>query len=170
MIDHATPMEFIWSAIAFVALFISLWCWQDAEKDSAVLTAAKVNGLRRITADNSIRIGRLLFATCIVMSFSSLTFLVLEPPPPAYRDLPQSLIGIYAWIFVAALIAGASMSDAYARRKVQKYAPVEVQTASTTVETSADGKNADVIAKTAHDVREQAAFDATAQVRRVGDK
>lgn len=101
--------------------------------DAAVQTAAKINGPRRLVAENNIHQEQLRLAVSVVMVLASISFLFLEPPPPQYWLLPQSLVGLIAWILVATIIMLSSLVDKSIRHKLQKYAPIEVTTKSVTV-------------------------------------
>lgn len=157
---HLTPLETVFSAIAMVALSVSVYAWRDAHIDSAILSAAGVNGPRRAIADNNIHQELLRFGIALVMVVTSWSFLYLAPPPPDYSGLPQSIAGLVAWILISLMVMTSSLMDKGIRKKLQQYAPMEVQTQSRTVPApiTADGgrsetPTADVI-KAALDARE----------------
>lgn len=46
-------------------------------------------------------------------------FLFLPPPPPEYRDLPQSLVGLVGWIIAAMIVLTKSAADVTVGRKLR---------------------------------------------------
>jgi hypothetical protein len=158
---HATPVEGLFAFFAFVSTGISIYALRDAMMDSAVLAAARVNGPRRMIADNNIHQEQLRLAVAAVMLLTAVSFLFLEPPPPDYIQLPQSLVGLIAWILVSSMLTVSSLIDKSIRKKLQRYAPMEVQTESVTVEApdeNSEHPEADII-KAAHDARADSRMD-----------
>jgi hypothetical protein len=148
---HATPVEGAFAVLAFVATLFSIYALRDATIDSSLLTAAKVDGSRRLVADNNIRQEGLRLVIAGVMLLAGVSFLFLEPPPPEYWYLPQSLVGLIAWILVTAILILASWFDKSVRRKLQRSSPIDVQTSSKTV---AAPESNDELVKVAQRTRE----------------
>lgn len=140
IIFHTSPIEIVFTFVAFCVVVVSIWALRDAMIDSAVLTAARVNGPRRMISENAMRQEEIRLAIGCVMLLASVLFLFLEPPPPEYTILPQSLAGMIAWIVVGLMLSGSSILDRSVRRRLQKFAPMEVQTEVTTVQARADDK------------------------------
>lgn len=130
---HATPIEVIFTIVALASEIVSIYALRDALIDSTVQAAAKINGPRRLVADNNIRQEQLRLSISSVMLMASCTFLVLEPPPPSYLVLPQSMVGLIAWIIVSLIIMISSLIDKSVRKKLQRYAPMEITTQSVTI-------------------------------------
>ena len=130
IVQHATPVESTFTLISLAAVAISIYALRDAHIDSSILAAAKVNGPRRAIADNNIHQEQLRFGISVVMVLASISFLFLEPPPPDYMTLPQSLVGLIAWCMVSGMVMVSSLIDKSIRKKLQQYAPLEVQTQS----------------------------------------
>src|SRR6185295_16837825 len=74
-VAHATPVESAFSLIAMASLCVSIYALRDANVDSQILSAAKVNGPRRAIADNNIHQEQLRFGISIVMVLASNSFL-----------------------------------------------------------------------------------------------
>ena len=160
LVLHATPVETAFSIISLLSAIVSTYALRDAYIDSAILTAAKINGPRRAIADNNLHQEQLRFAIAVVMVMTSVAFLFLEPPPPEYTLLPQSLIGLVAWIVVATMLMVSSIIDKQIRKKLQKYAPLEVQTqskmvAAPPVPEGSSRSALDDVVKAAEDAREE---------------
>lgn len=171
LLPQATIAELLWVAFAVVAGLVSLWALRDALVDSAVLSAAKVNGARRTIADNNIRQEAIRFAVCFVMMLASFSFIFLEPPPPSYRVLPQSLVGLLAWVFVSLLLMIGTFLDRSIRKKLQRFSPLEVSVASKIVTSAqADGlQTPGDVMHAAQEVRQKDIDSALLRDRRKGD-
>lgn len=168
---HATPVEGIFSTVAIVSAVVAIHSLREAMIDSAVQSAAKINGPRRMIADNNIHQEQLRLGISLVMVLAAITFLFLEPPPPDYYLLPQSLVGLVAWIIVASIVMVSSLVDKSIRRRLQQYAPLEITTTSVTVpppvtESGKPPTEADVM-QTVRETREAAKETAG---RRASDK
>lgn len=157
LFSHATPVETVFTLVSIVASIVSVYALRDALVDAAVQTAAKVNGPRRMVALNNIHQELLRLCMTGVMVLASISFLFLEPPPPDYLFLPQSLVGLVAWVLVASIIMVKSLIDMSVRRKLQKYAPIEVMTQSVTVAPPPEGATSADIAQAAMTTRAEAA-------------
>lgn len=130
---HATPIEGLFTIVSVLSTIVSIYALRSAMIDAAVQAAAKINGPRRMVAENNIHQEQLRLAVSLVMVLASISFLFLEPPPPDYLLLPQSLVGLIAWILVSTIIMVSSLIDKSIRQKLQKYAPMEVTTRSVTI-------------------------------------
>ena len=133
MTAHMTWLEMVFAAVSLVSMLVTLYAWRDAITDSAVLSAAKVNGPRRIIADNNIQQETLRVWIALVLVMTSWSFLYLAPPPPDYSSLPQSIAGLLGYIVIAMTVVLKSLADLSLRKKLQRYSPLEVQTQSRTV-------------------------------------
>lgn len=165
LISHMTPMELVFCVLSMTALSVTTHSWRDAHIDSAILSAAKLNGPRRVVADNNIQQEQLRFGLALLLTLTSWSFLVLSPPPPQYNTLPQTLVGLGSWNLVAIIVTASSLIDKSIRKRLQRYAPIEVQTNSTTIqpapepEKTAKGHEADALMKRVEEVREEASHD-----------
>lgn len=144
---YTSPIELGWLSISILFVMITMYGLREALIDSAVLTANKVNGPRRVTADANVRQEEIRIIIAFIMLLSSIGAIFLPPPPPEYSELPQSLILMFAWILVAILLTVSSFFDRSIRLKLEKYSPIEVQTSSQSVpaKEGATGKPEEII-------------------------
>jgi hypothetical protein len=117
----ANPIEWTTLAIAFVSLIFSAMTWRDAIKDQAFLLATGKDGLNQLSADSNIRQEQYRLWMAGVMVLVSAAALPLPPPPPDYSTLPQSIVMMFGWMFLAAINTWASINDRSERRLVRKY-------------------------------------------------
>lgn len=136
-----TWLEVVFAALSIIAIGVCMYAWRDADIDAAVLSVAKVNGPRRLVADNNIRQEQLRFGISLVMVLTSWSFLYLPPPPPDYGSLPQSISGLIGWVIVCLMVIVKSLADMSLRRRLQRYSPVEVQTHSRIVAAPSTNQN-----------------------------
>lgn len=119
---HTAPIEWVTVSVAIVWCTVSLYTLRDAVEDQAFLTMSGVNGARKIVADGSVRqeIGRLLKAsTMFLASFASL---FLEPPPPDYAILPQSLLIMLALVLIGVIGVFSSLLEKRERYRLARMA------------------------------------------------
>jgi len=154
--SHATPIETVFTIVSVVSAIVSIWALRDALIDASVQAAAKVNGPRRMVAINNIHQEILRLSMSGIMVLASISFLFLEPPPPDYLFLPQSLVGLIAWILVASIIMVKSLIDMSVRQKLQKYAPLEVTTKSVTIAPPPEGLTAEDVTRASIATRAEA--------------
>lgn len=159
--SHMTPLEMLFAVLSILALGVCVYCWRDADMDSAVLSVAKVNGPRRMIADNNIRQEQLRLGISLVMVLTSWSFLYLPPPPPDYSSLPQSISGLIGWITVCLMVLAKSLADLSLRRRLQRYSPIEVQTQSRTVPAIATNEG---VMEAAREAREEQRLEDAEQI------
>lgn len=118
---HSSGLEWAWVVASIIAATLSLYALIDATKDAAFLVAVGANGPRKIVADGNIRqeFSRLLKSVISLMA--AMASLFLAPPPPGYAQLPQSQVSLIAWILIMVVMAGASLLDRVARKRLAKY-------------------------------------------------
>jgi hypothetical protein len=121
------PIELAFLAAAFIFLCISIYGLRQARMDASALNAARVNGPRKAMAETAVDQGWAHVFVGLTMAGAAILSLILEPPPPDYTTLPQSLVGMVAWILVAGLLSLASLLAKSARQRVSEYAPMEIE-------------------------------------------
>lgn len=117
----ASVAEWIWCAAALLSTVLAVRSLRDAQDDLAFLTATGINGPRRLVADANIRQESFRLGCSFVMVAASITSLFMDPPPPPFRDVPQTMVTVFAWIVVAGAMSVASWLDRGARRKLAKF-------------------------------------------------
>jgi hypothetical protein len=124
---NASPLEWVFLAISILLCVFTVFTLRDAMVDAAFLVANGVNGPRTIIADTNIREESLKLGIAVVMLIVSVVSLFLQPPPPPYSEVPQSLVATIGWCAVAALMILSSWLSRSARRRLQAYTPVEIR-------------------------------------------
>lgn len=117
---HATWFEWTFLIIGVVGLVTSILTWRDAVLDGLFLTAAGKNGVRKMVADQNVRQESYRLGTSTIMMFVGLAFILLEPPPPNYYELPQSLVGLIGWTTIAGIQVVNSLMDKSMRRRFSR--------------------------------------------------
>ncbi len=115
------PIELVWFSVSLLSLLLSAATLRDAIVDATFLLASGKNGARKVIADLNIRQEGFRMAITVIMVLASGLSLFLDPPPPDYTQLPQSLVTMAAWIVVAFIMAIWSLLDTSARRKLAAY-------------------------------------------------
>lgn len=124
---HASPIEWVFLSTTILLSVYTTFALYTAITDAAFLLANGVNGPRSIIATQNIREEAIKLGISVVMIGVSLPSLFLQPPPPPYALVPQSLLATCGWCLVAGLMIISSALSRMARRRLQKLAPVEVK-------------------------------------------
>lgn len=122
---HANQAEVVFFLVSMIVMFISVHALRESMVDQSVLDqkAADTAGYepKRIVADANIRSEWFKISISSVMILASASALFLEPPPPQYTFVPQTLVYTIAWISVAMLMIVSSILDRSARRALLQY-------------------------------------------------
>lgn len=118
---HSSSLEWAWLFASLVASAFALHALIDATKDAAFLVAVGANGPRKIVADSNIRQEFSRLVKSSISLTAAMASLFLAPPPPEYSQLPQSQVGLVAWILVMVVMTGASLLDRLARKRLARY-------------------------------------------------
>ena len=118
---HANTIEFTWLAVSILALLLTVRRLRDTIKDVEFQTSANISGPRRMLAEVGQRAEVFRVVKCLIAAFTAFASLFLEPPPPEYRFLPQSTLGIIAWIVIVSIMAWHSWLDGTTRTDLAKF-------------------------------------------------
>lgn len=121
MILHAQWMEWVFLAASSLTFSLSIFTLRDAQTDLAFLLGSGKDGLRRLIADMNVRGELFRMMISLFMLLAAFASIFMEPPPPAYYAVPQSLLFLVAWIMVALLVSTWSLTDRGTRRKIARY-------------------------------------------------
>lgn len=153
---HSNIIEWVFLSISLLLLACSGYSIREAIIDSAFLTANMVNGPRSLIADQNVREETIKLAIGCVMFFTSLVSLFLEPPPPPYTLVPQSVVSMVAWCLVASLMVASSWLAKSVRRRLLRYSPVEVSKVVETLPAVEGGRTNKEVADEASNARAEA--------------
>lgn len=166
-------IEIVWFISAVIATGFCAWGLRDTIIDTAFLISAGINGPRKIIAENNQRGEAFRMIKACVMLLASGASLVLPPPPPSYSELPQSLVGLMAWLIVAGALIMHSLSDRVARRRLARYSaqerPLDPMSGHTVLEKGADAGQATGILSTTYDQKDRRRTDEHPDKTRYGD-
>lgn len=138
---HSSPLEDVFFGISICVTATSIWLLRQAQLDLTSLVARKQDGPRRATAEGNIQECWFNFSGALIMLGASTMALLLEPPPPEYAQLPQSLVFLVAWIMLGLLIVASGLLSKSRRRKLMEMSPVEhTETTSVTAPPDQGGK------------------------------
>jgi hypothetical protein len=117
MVFHLSSIEVITFITSLIVLVVSVHAVFVAITDQAI--AVRDGSIaKRIVADSSARVEWLKVTMSITMLIGTGSSLFLEPPPPEYSTLPQSMVLGICWVCLGILIIISSMVDKVARRKL----------------------------------------------------
>lgn len=151
---YANPIEWVFLMIAIVVIWSSVYSMREAMIDAAVLVAHGLNGPRTVLAEQNIREESIKVGIGFVMLCASIAALFLHPPPPSYADVPQSIVSMIAWCVVSALMILSSALATAARRKAQRYGPIEVHETVGTIAPRAEGRTSSEVQAEAQEIRD----------------
>jgi hypothetical protein len=122
---HANWVEWTFAVSALASVVISFYSMHDVMKDSSYLLLAenmdpKLKILLETIATGATWQELIRLAIAGIMLVAAGSFLFLEPPPPPYHDLPQSLVGLTCNTLICIFISVKSVIDLLFRRRVRK--------------------------------------------------
>lgn len=127
MSEHSTILEWLFLGMSVLTFLEALFALRMAMIDYAVFVGKKIDGGLRSTASSNVQMGWFFIAISVLMLGVSILTVLLPPPPPEYRNLPQSEVMIVGWIMLGILLVVASMLSKSSRRHLTKYSRQEHQ-------------------------------------------
>lgn len=124
---HAWGLEWLFFLVSLAVLAFAIWTLRTATTDQSIFIGSKINGPRKATADANVQSGWFHLSNAAVMVGCATLTLFLEPPPPEFTKLPQSIVFLVGWILLGCLSALAAILAKSARRKLMAFAQVEHQ-------------------------------------------
>lgn len=116
-LNHAEAIFFAAAVAVFIASFLSL---REALTDQIISNNSEASDPRRIIAGANVRQEWVRMAMALVMIMASTLALFLEPPPPNYKEVPQSAVYTVAWIVIAIIMLLCSALEWKARKLLIK--------------------------------------------------
>jgi hypothetical protein len=117
---NSAPIEWILLATSVCATGFTAYGLRQAMLDHGFLIATGMNGVRKAVAEMNQRGEGFRLMKCVVVLMASLAALCFAPPPPPYRELPQSLFLVIALIVVSLIMTFHSFLDRQTRLKMAK--------------------------------------------------
>lgn len=117
MTFHLNHVETIFFVVSVISMIISVYALREAMLDQAVRSTV-LSDPAKIIADAGVRQEWFKIAISIAMLIASGAALFLEPPPPGYQQVPQSLVFAIAWIIVGVIMITSSLLDRSLRHKL----------------------------------------------------
>jgi hypothetical protein len=132
------PFEWIFLSVAFVGFLLAVYSYLDAQKYWNFYEAQDRESVRhnlqfgtvermttegmRTTAQQQLTMDMFNAVVHSFMLVAAISFIFTSPPPPGYSSLPQSLIGLSAWILVSFIMAFSTFTNLRYRRRLEKLA------------------------------------------------
>lgn len=117
MTFHLNHVEMIFFIVAILSMVVAVYSLREAMMDQAMRESSTHDPIKTV-ADANVRQEWFKISISIVMLAASALALFLEPPPPDYQRVPQSLVFAIAWILVGVLLVTASLLDKSMRRRI----------------------------------------------------
>ena len=119
---HWNSVEVVFCGVSIVVLFVAMYSvWDTTVTQQA---ARRADERRRNVADTDHGQAWANFAVAVIMLGASIMALFLEPPPPDYSQVPQTVVYTVAWIMAGSVMVYSSVVRVKMQRRLRAEALV----------------------------------------------
>lgn len=115
-------LEWMFWCTSVILLITATVALRDALKDEAFINARRLNGPYQLIAERNVRDEMFRLAKGSVLFFMAVLSIVLPPPPPDYRSIPQVMVTMTGANILAILMTSQSLWALFVKKKLKKYA------------------------------------------------
>lgn len=120
MTTHAWSLEWLFAGVSIALVVEAIMALRIALTTRADL--GDRTGPRWTIANLNVEMAKLFVVIALLMFGLSVASLFLRPPPPDYRQVPQTVVLLVGDITFGLLLLGASLRSTAARNRLMKFA------------------------------------------------
>ena len=114
---HWNHIEGVFVVVSIVVMLVEMYCVLDTTKTQEV--TGRADERRKMVADSDNSQAWAKLTKAFVMLGVSLMALYLEPPPPSYSQVPQTVVYTIGWIMVGGVMVFSSAVRIRSQRRLR---------------------------------------------------